>query len=87
MRVAVVAVGLLRGLDAGGRDVHRAGSVHAQAPLGDVVVVGAPVGQLAAAVFVPPSELIMTSFLDVRDVGRRAFPEVPVEPFGNRDWS
>ena len=44
---------------------------------------GAPVGELAAAVLIPPSEFIMTSFLDIRDIRGRAFPEIPVEPFGN----
>ena len=84
VRVAIVAVGLVRGLGAGGRDVHRARPVHTEGPLGDVVVVGAPVGELAAAILVPPSKFVMTSFLDVRDVGCRTFPEIPVEPFGYR---
>src|SRR5262249_26514024 len=41
-------------------------------------------GQFAAAVFVPPPEFIMTSFFDVRDVSRGAFPEIPIEPIRDR---
>ena len=50
-----------------------------EAPLGDVVVVRAPVGHLAAGVLVPPAELVMAALLDVGHVGGRALPEVPVE--------
>ena len=57
--------------------------VHPQAPLGDVVVMGAPVGHLAAGVLVPPAELVVASFGDVGNIGRGAQPEVPVEALGN----
>ena len=54
----------------------RSAVVHAEAPLGDVVVMGAPVGHLAAGVFVPPAELVMAAFLDVIDAasGRATCP-------------
>ena len=79
--VAVVVVDEVLGqLRADGRGGDRAGVVLAEAPLGDVVVVRAPVGQLAAGVLVPPAELVVAPLLDVGDVGRRALPEVPVEP-------
>ena len=40
-------------------DGDRAAAVHVQGPLGDVEVVGAPVGHLAAGVLVPPAELVV----------------------------
>ena len=83
MGVAVVAIRLVGGVTPLAVTRHGAGAVHAQAPLGDVVVMGAPVGHLAAGVFVPPAELVMAALLDIGNVGRRAFPEVPVEAFGN----
>src|SRR5947209_15810880 len=46
--MAVVAVGFSGRRRARGRDEYRAGIVHSQPPLGDVVVVSAPVGHLPA---------------------------------------
>ena len=48
-------------------------------PGGDIDVVRAPVGELAARVFVPPAELVVAALLAVRNLGRLAEPEVPVE--------
>src|SRR5207249_1535002 len=84
VRVGVVAVGLVDRLGALGVDADRAAAVHAEAPLGDVVVVGAPVGHLAAGILVPPAELVVAALLDVVDRGGLAEPEVPVEPLGHR---
>src|SRR5262249_35072504 len=55
IRVAVEAVGLLGRRRGRGLDRNRAALVHAQAPLSNIVVVGAPVGHLAAGVFIPPA--------------------------------
>src|SRR4029077_4747446 len=81
-RMAVVrpVVRCRRGAVAG--DGDGAAVVHAECPLGDVVVVGTPVGHLAAGVFVPPAELIMAALLDERCFRRRPLPEVPVEALG-----
>src|SRR5947209_11167286 len=42
------------------------------------------VGELSAAVLVPPPELAVAPFLDVFDVGRLPLPHVPVELRGWR---
>ena len=76
-RMAVVAVGLLGRGRAFGLDRDRAAAVGTEAPLGDVVVMGAPVGHLAAGVFVPPAEFVMAALLDVIDLRRRAQARSP----------
>src|SRR5205085_715228 len=60
-RVAVVRPGSLGRGGAGALDEVGAGAVHPQRPLRDVVVVRAPVGHLAAGVFVPPAEVVMAA--------------------------
>src|SRR5581483_5746418 len=59
---------------------------HAEAPLGDVEVVGAPVGHHAAGVFAvvaPVGEVLVDAaraeFRVVRALGRRPQPAVPIE--------
>src|SRR5262249_5291179 len=87
---AVEAVRLFMGRRTRGRlDLHRAGTIGAETPLGDVVVVRAPVGDLAARVLVPPAKLSMAALLDEFDFGGLAEPEIPIEPGGNgagREW-
>src|SRR5262249_7475847 len=56
--MAVVAVRLRRRCCAGRLDGDGTIAVHAETPMGDVVVVSAPVGHLAAGIFVEPAELI-----------------------------
>src|SRR5205814_810342 len=70
-RMAVVAVGAIGGGGAGADDRAGAALIHAEGPLRDVVVVSAPVGHLAAGIFIPPAELVMAAFGDVFDVGGR----------------
>src|SRR5262249_39984652 len=91
--VRVVAVGFLRRFLALRLHGDGAGLVHAEAPLGDVVVVGAPVGHLAPGGFIPPAELVVAARevlvallqLDVIDHGRLAEPEVPLQFLGRID--
>src|SRR5690348_4938933 len=70
-------------------------AVHPQRPLGDVEVVGAPVGDVAAGVFavIAPAGVervlvriagITTDDVVPRPLGRLAKPYVPFEPFGRR---
>src|SRR5207247_2778970 len=40
-------------------DLDRAAVIHVEGPLGDVVVVDAPVGHLAAGIRIPPAELVV----------------------------
>ena len=42
-------------------------------------MVGAPVGELAAGVFIPPAKLGVAAILAVGDLGRLAQPHVPVQ--------
>ncbi len=63
-------------------DFDRAAVVHAQAPLGQVVRVGAVVGHLAAGVVVVEPESIEAAFLVVGDEGSGAQPHVIVESSG-----
>ena len=65
MCMAIVLVVCLGRRGALGFHGHRAVAVHSQTPLSDVVVVGAPVGHLAAGVLVPPTELIVTARVGV----------------------
>ena len=53
--------------------------VFLQRPLGDVDVVRAPVGELAAGVFVPPAKLVVAPPLAVVHLRRLAEPHLPVE--------
>src|SRR5262249_52422536 len=46
---------------------------------GDVDVVGAPVGHLAAGILAPPAKRVMTAFRNVGNVRRLPLPQVPVE--------
>src|SRR5262249_39540885 len=82
VRVAVEAVGVGRRRVAPPLHRDRPGFIHAQGPLGDVVVVGAPVGHLAAGILIPPAEIVVATLPAVFGLRRRAEPEVPVEPFG-----
>ncbi len=84
--VAVVHGGIAvlerhRMLGVGAVDLDRAHAllVLIDGPSGDVDVVGPPVGELAAGVFVPPAELVVAALLDVVDLRRLAEPDVPVE--------
>src|SRR6185312_7442651 len=68
----------------------------AHRPVGDVDMVRAPVGQLAAGIFVPPAEFVMTARPAMRlavvpgEITERhgsdgALPEVPIEAFWRID--
>src|SRR5262249_35148971 len=78
-RMAVVAVRLLGRRLAGCLDGDGPVAVHAERPLGDVEVVSAPIGHLAATVLVPPAVLVMATLRNVVDLLTRAEPHVPVE--------
>src|SRR6516164_1741535 len=82
--MAIVAVLFLGRFLAGGLDRNGTASVHTQAPLGDVIVVGAPVGHLAAGVIVPPAEVVEAALRVVLDLRRLPEPEVPVQPLRRR---
>src|SRR5437870_6533935 len=75
----VIAVGPLLRLVAHRFDLDRPALVHAQAPLGNVVVMSAPVRHLAARVCLPPAELIVDALLDVILLGRLAQPEIIIQ--------
>ena len=79
---ALVGLGRLEDLDGDG-----AAAVLVQGPLGDVEVVGTPVGHLAAGVLVPPAELVvavrLVALLAIGDLRGRAEPEVPVQALGD----
>ncbi len=85
--VGIDVLHAVRGLGIVGRDdLDGAGFIHAEAPLGDVVVVRAHVGVAAAGVFAivaPGGEVIVhapgAEHRVVRPHGRGAEPEVPVE--------
>ena len=53
-----------------------------QGPLGNVDVVCSPVGHLSSRVLVPPTKLVMTTFLDVVDFGGLTQPGIPVDVGG-----
>ena len=57
--------------------------IFTQGPSGDVDVVSSPVRELSARVLVPPAEFIVTSSLNVIDLGCRPQPEIPIQ-FGGR---
>ena len=81
-----------------GFDAQGAGVVHAHRPLRDVDVVRAPVGELAAGVFVPPAEFVMRAAggvarvrgaraaLNVIDQRRLALPHFPIQDVGDRHF-
>src|ERR1044071_7855008 len=56
----------------------------AVAPLGDVIVVRAPIGPLAAAEGIPPAEVPMAVLAVVRHHRRLSDIEIPIQPLGNR---
>ena len=66
-------------------DRCRARVLHADGPLADVDVVGAPVGHLAAGVLVPPAEVAVAAMLAIVDLRRLAQPHVPVQLGGRLD--
>ena len=47
-------------------------------------MVSAPVGELTTGVFVPPTEIVVATLLDVIDLGSLAEPHIPIEV---RRWS
>ena len=61
------------------RNLHRAAAVGADTPLGDVVVMRAPVGHLAAGIIGEPAELVMAPVGAIVRIRRRAEPEVPIQ--------
>ena len=75
-----------------GLDWRWARMIHADRPLGDVDVMGTPIGQLPPRVLVPPAELVVAACLEfladffrhVVDLGSLAEPHVPVEALGRR---
>ena len=81
-RIAVLEGHGMLGVGAVDFDRPHACCVLPDGPGGDVDVVGAPVGELAARVFVPPAELVVAALLDVVDLRRLAEPDVPVEFLG-----
>ena len=60
-------------------DLHRAGVFQAQSPHGDIRVVHAPIGHLAAGVFQPVTKKVVRPLLDVGHLGRLPEPHVPVQ--------
>ena len=78
-RIAVLERHGMLGVGAVDLDRPHAFLVVPDGPGGDVDVVGAPVGELAARVFVPPAEIVVAALLDVVDLRRLAEPEVPIE--------
>lgn len=62
-------------------DFDWAGSLlgHLGCPQSDIDVVGTPVGELTAGVFVPPTEVVVATLLDVIHFGCLAEPHVPIE--------
>ena len=83
--------GVLR-LEAFDADRTLVGAVLLDGPLGDIDVVGAPVGHLAAGVFVPPAELVVRARVAVGIAGRlvpvvdqRGLTEPALEVEGGRD--
>src|SRR5947199_235124 len=78
----------------GAFNIERAGIVHAHSPLRDVDMVSAPVGHLAAGVFIPPAEFVMRPRFGIvfvvaeaalEVIGHRglAEPHLPVEIAGH----
>ena len=65
--------------------------IHPDGPLGDIDVVCAPIGELAAGVFIPPAEFVMraaggiprirgtSAALNVIDQWRLTLPHVPIQ--------
>src|SRR5205814_2914632 len=80
----VAGVALRVGADADRFDRDGARAVHAEAPLNDVVVMGAPVGHHPAGVFVPVAEVPVGALRNVLLPGRLSLPHVPIEPGRNR---
>ena len=56
-----------------------------QAPLGDVVVMGTPVGHLAAGILVPPAELVVAASRMIGDVRGLPCQKSQSSPSGARD--
>ena len=65
-------------------DPRRAGVQPADRPLGNIDMVGTPIGELAAGVLDPPAERPMRPLRAVRPLRRRALPELVIEPLGDR---
>src|SRR5206468_10841258 len=63
--MAVVSVVPLRWRRAAALDVDRTAVVHVEGPLGNIIVMGAPVSHLAAGVRIPPAELIVAVRVDL----------------------
>src|ERR1051325_8560528 len=62
-----------------GFDTRGTTVIEAQAPKGDVVVMRAPIGHGAAGIFPPITESGVAALLHVRNRGRLALPEIPIE--------
>ncbi len=78
-RVGVVAIVAGVRSSAGCLDPERTGAIHPQAPVCDVVVMGAPVGQLAAGVLQPPAKVPVRPLGNVVRIERRPEPHIPVQ--------
>ena len=63
-------------------DLHRAAVLGADSPLGNVHVMGTPVGQFPAGIIQPPAKCSVATFLDIRDQRCLAQPEIPVDILG-----
>ena len=77
--VAVFVFDGMLGVGAVNFDWSHACFVMTDRPCCDVDMVRTPVGELAAGVFVPPTELVVTAFVDVTHDRSLAEPHVPIE--------
>ena len=60
------------------------GGEQADGPIGDVVVVSAPVGHGAAGIFIPETEISVAALFHIVMGGGLALPEIPIQAGGHR---
>src|SRR5439155_729293 len=65
-------------------DFNWAATVGPVGPLGNVIVMGAPVGHSASRVFPPVTKTSVAPLRDIRDGGRLSLPKIPVQFRRNR---
>ena len=79
----IVRVGFHVGVFGCGGNFDR---VRVDAPLGDVQMMGPPVRHLTAGIFIPPAEIVMSTFRDVGCFRSLSLPEIPIESLGDFVW-